>query len=118
MLIEDIKKFSKETNSNFDFDYDLKKCNWFNIGGKTKVYFKPESLSNLVIFLKTFGAKEKIFILGAGSNILINDNIFNGIVNVLFIGWNTTLHILIAHGAKIGKPSKPSFLQRQESEID
>ena len=80
MLIEEIKKFSKETNIKFDFDYDLKKNNWFNIGGKTKVYFKPVSLSNLVEFLKKFGNKEKIFTIGAGSNTLINDNIFNGIV--------------------------------------
>ena len=80
MLVDEIKKFSKETNSKFNFEYDLKKSNWFNIGGKTKVYFKPESLSNLVIFLKRFGTKVKIFILGAGSNTLINDNIFNGIV--------------------------------------
>jgi UDP-N-acetylmuramate dehydrogenase len=80
MLIEEIKKFSKETNNKFDFDYDLKKKNWFNIGGKTKVYFKPESLSNLVDFLKKFGNKEKIFTIGAGSNTLINDTIFNGIV--------------------------------------
>ena len=80
MLIKEIKKFSKETNNKFDFDYDLKKKNWFNIGGKTKVYFKPESLSNLVDFLKKFGNKEKIFTIGAGSNTLINDTIFNGIV--------------------------------------
>jgi len=82
MLVEEIKKFSEETNSkfDFDFDFDLKKSNWFNIGGKTKVYFKPDSLTNLVLFLKTFGIRKKIFILGAGSNTLINDTIFNGIV--------------------------------------
>jgi UDP-N-acetylmuramate dehydrogenase len=80
MLVEEIKKFSKEKNIKFDFDYDLKKNNWFNIGGKTKVYYKPESLSNLVEFLKEFGNKEKIFTIGAGSNTLINDSTFNGIV--------------------------------------
>jgi len=80
MLIEEIKKFSNETNNEFYFNYNLKKNNWFNIGGKTKVYFKPESLSNLVEFLKRFGLKEKIFALGAGSNTLISDNTFNGTV--------------------------------------
>ena len=80
MLLDEIKKFSREKNIKFDFDYDLKKNNWFNIGGKTKIYYKPESLSNLIEFLKKFGNKEKIFILGAGSNTLINDKIFNGIV--------------------------------------
>jgi len=79
-MIDEIKKLSKEVNSKFYFDYDLKKSNWFNIGGKTKVYFKPESLSDLVLFLKKFGSKQKIYTLGAGSNTLVNDNIFDGIV--------------------------------------
>ena len=79
MLIEEIKKFSNSINSKFYFNYDLKKSNWFNIGGKTKVYFKPESLPDLVLFLKKFGDK-KIYILGAGSNTLVKDNIFDGIV--------------------------------------
>jgi UDP-N-acetylmuramate dehydrogenase len=80
MLEEEIKKFSRETNIKFDFDYDLKKNNWFNIGGKTKIYYKPESLINLVEFLKKFGSNKKIFTIGAGSNTLINDGTFNGIV--------------------------------------
>tara|TARA_B110001450_G_C17612397_1_gene477805 strand:- start:14 stop:922 length:909 start_codon:yes stop_codon:yes gene_type:complete len=80
MSIEEIKDFSKKINSKFYFDYDLKKSNWFNIGGKTKVYFKPESLSDLILFIKKFGEKEKIYILGAGSNTLVKDNTFDGVV--------------------------------------
>jgi UDP-N-acetylmuramate dehydrogenase len=80
MLTKEIKKFCNEIDSKFYFDYDLKKSNWFNIGGKTRVYFRPESLSDLVLFLKKFSKKEKIYILGAGSNTLIKDNIFDGIV--------------------------------------
>ena len=75
-----LENFSNKINSKFLFDYDLKKLNWFNIGGKTKVYFKPDTLDDLVLFLKKFGAKEKIFILGAGSNILLTDKKFNGVV--------------------------------------
>jgi len=80
MIIKKIKVFSNKVNSKFHFDYDLKKSNWFNIGGKTKIYFKPESLADLVLFLKEFGIKEKIYILGAGSNTLVSDNTFDGIV--------------------------------------
>ena len=80
MIVDEIKNFSSKISSKIYFDHDLKKSNWFNIGGKTKVYFKPESLSDLIIFLKNFGNNEKIFILGAGSNTLINDNTFDGIV--------------------------------------
>ena len=59
MPIEEIKKFSNEINSKIYFDHDLKKSNWFNIGGKTKVYFKPESLSDLIQFLKKIWFKRK-----------------------------------------------------------
>ena len=80
MIIDKIKEFATEINSKFYFDYELKKSNWFNIGGKTKVFFKPESLSDLALFLKKFGTKEKIYILGAGSNTLVSDDTFDGIV--------------------------------------
>ena len=80
MQIDKLENFSKEIKGKLVFNYDLKKTNWFNIGGKTKVYFKPESLNELISFLKEFGKTEKLFILGAGSNILINDGIFNGVV--------------------------------------
>jgi UDP-N-acetylmuramate dehydrogenase len=80
MQIDKLENFSKEIKGKLVFNYDLKKTNWFNIGGKTKAYFKPESLNELISFLKEFGKTEKFFILGAGSNILINDGIFNGVV--------------------------------------
>ena len=80
MQLEELRKFSKEINSKFSFDHDLKKSNWFNIGGRTKVYFKPDNLSDLVLFLKKFGTKEKIHVLGAGSNTLISDNTYEGVI--------------------------------------
>ena len=80
MSIEEIRKFSNEISSKIHFDYDLKKSNWFNIGGQTKVYFRPDSLPDLILFLKKFGEKEKIHILGAGSNTLISDEKFDGVV--------------------------------------
>ena len=80
MQIDKLENFSKKIKGKLVFNYDLKKSNWFNIGGKTKAYFKPESLNELVSFLREFGKSEKFFILGAGSNILINDGVFNGVV--------------------------------------
>jgi len=80
MNIEEIRKFSNEISSKIHFNYDLKKSNWFNIGGQTKVYFRPDNLSDLILFLKKFGEKEKLHILGAGSNTLISDEKFDGVV--------------------------------------
>ena len=67
MAKDTLESFSNKINSKFLFDYDLKKSNWFNIGGKAKCYFKPDTLGDLVLFLKKFGEKERVFVLGAGS---------------------------------------------------
>ena len=75
-----LKKFSKEINGKLLFEYDLKKTNWFNIGGIAKAFFKPENLNDLINFLRAFGKRENIFILGVGSNILIKDKGFDGVV--------------------------------------
>ena len=80
MVSEELKQFSNEVSSKIYFNYDLKKSNWFNIGGKAKIYFRPDNLPDLILFLKKFGNKEKIHILGAGSNTLISDDTFDGVV--------------------------------------
>ena len=77
---KNLTKFSKKINSKFELDFDVKKLNWFNIGGLVKAFFKPNNLEDLILFLKTFGESEKIFILGAGSNILFTDKKFDGVV--------------------------------------
>ena len=75
-----LKDLLNELGENVRFNYDLKKKNWFNIGGKTKVFFKADNLKDLIKFLKKLDNKERIFILGAGSNTLISDGIFDGVV--------------------------------------
>ena len=40
MQVDNLIDFSKLTNGKLIFDYDLKKTNWFNIGGKTKAFFR------------------------------------------------------------------------------
>ncbi|MBC8302649.1 MAG: UDP-N-acetylmuramate dehydrogenase [Pelagibacterales bacterium] len=80
MKIDELKNFANTIKGKLNFNYDLKKTNWFNIGGKAKAYFKPDSLNELVVFLKKFGNKGKILTLGAGSNVLINDKTFDGVI--------------------------------------
>ena len=80
MQIDKLENFSKQVKGKLVFNYDLKKTNWFNIGGKAKAFFKPENLNDLAVFLRNFGNKEKIFKLGFGSNILIKDQGFDGVV--------------------------------------
>ena len=73
-----LQELLSEFSNNLKLDYDLKKKNWFNIGGKTKLYYKANNLKDLIKFLKKIHNKEKIFILGGGSNTLITDKKFDG----------------------------------------
>ena len=104
---DNLKELLLEFGDNVKFDYDLKKKNWFNIGGKSKIFFKAEYLKDLVNFLKKLKNKEKIFILGAGSNTLISDGLINSVVIKLSKNFNNiSLHgedMIIAGSAVLDK---------------
>ena len=80
MEINRLKKLLNNFEPSINFNQSLKKKSWFNIGGKTKVFFKAENLKDLVNFIKILDNKEKIFIIGAGSNTLITDDTYDGVV--------------------------------------
>ena len=80
MKISKLKELLKKFDSKIFYNEDLKKKNWFNIGGKAKIFFKVNELKDLIDFLKILQNREKIFIIGAGSNVLITDDIYDGIV--------------------------------------
>ena len=107
MEMKDLKNILNEFGSNVKFEYNLKKKNWFNIGGVSKVFFKAENLKELINFLKKINNKEKIFVLGAGSNTLITDNLFDGVVIKLSKNFNTISllgeDIIIAGSAVLDK---------------
>ena len=60
MKIGQLREMLGEFNESVRFEYDLKKKNWFNIGGKSKVFFKANNLKELIKFLKKINNEEKI----------------------------------------------------------
>ena len=80
MKIDKLKKLLHKFDANVVYNADLKKKNWFNIGGKAKLFFKANELKDLVEFLKILDNKEKIYIIGAGSNTLITDEVYDGVI--------------------------------------
>tara|TARA_B100001093_G_scaffold509300_1_gene573059 strand:+ start:2446 stop:3357 length:912 start_codon:yes stop_codon:yes gene_type:complete len=80
MKINELKDLLKKFELNVIYNADLKKKNWFNIGGHTKVFFKADDLKDLIEFLKILDNREKIHIIGAGSNTLITDEVYDGVV--------------------------------------
>ncbi len=107
MKISLLKQLLEKFESNITYEAELKKKNWFNIGGKAKVFYKANDLKNLVEFLRTLNNKEKIHIIGAGSNTLITDEIYDGVVIKLGINFNRisilNSNILIAGAAVLDK---------------
>ena len=99
MKINDLKDFKAKYKSDIFFDFDIKKLNWFNIGGKTKVFFKPKSLKELKDFLVLYSNRGKIFILGLGSNVLFSDKLYNGLVIKLTNTFATLSKLLSSIGA-------------------
>ena len=79
-LISQIKEIEKKISSKILFNESLSKYSWFNLGGPAKIIFKPKNLNELSTFLKKIKGFNKIKILGAGSNTLIRDGGFNGVI--------------------------------------
>ena len=111
----DLSKLESEFKDNLQLNHDLKKKNWFNIGGKTKIYYKADNLKELIRFLKKIEKKEKVFILGGGSNTLITDQLFNGVVIKLTKNFNNISLLseeIIVAGSAVSDKSLSDFAMK------
>lgn len=84
------------------FNEPLKRHTTFNIGGPAKVFITPRSLAetqSVYQFCKSEGIP--VYILGAGSNILINDKGINGVIikqaGLTIIRKNTIIKVSAAY---------------------
>ncbi len=112
MKIDNLKNLLKEFENDIIFNADLDKKNWFNIGGKAKVFYKPTELKDLIKFLKVLDNKEKIYTIGAGSNTLITDEVFNGVVIKLGKNFNRLSSLtpeIIISGAAVSDKKLAEF---------
>ena len=80
-LMSQITNVKNKISGKISFNENLSKLSWFNLGGPAKVLFRPKSLQELSLFLKEIkGINKKIKVLGIGSNTLIRDGGFDGII--------------------------------------
>ena len=80
-------KIISKLKSKFYFDYNIGKLTWFRTGGKAKIFILVENSEELEIILNEI-KDENYYVLGSGSNLLIRDSGFNGIVLKLGKGFN------------------------------
>ena len=82
---------------------------------KPKFFFKAETLKGLVEFLKIYKKRGKIFVLGAGSNVLITDGVFDGAVIKLgknFQNLSILNENMIIAGCGITQKNSLNFLEK------
>ena len=89
-MYEKILKISKSLNSKFIFDYDIFKSTWFQTGGRTDIYCLVHNEIELEIILNNIGYIP-YFIIGAGSNLLIRDKGYKGLIIKLGKSFNNLL---------------------------
>ena len=68
---------NNDYKENFSINESLSRYSWFNLGGPAEILFKPDNINQISSFLKN--NKEKLNILGAGSNTLIRDKGVKGV---------------------------------------
>ena len=79
-LVTQINEIKTKISGKILFGENLSRYSWFNLGGPAKVVFKPKNVSELSFFLKNIKDYNKIKVLGAGSNTLIRDGGFDGVI--------------------------------------
>ena len=79
-ISKEVQDLSKKLSGKIYYKYDMKHLNWFNLGGPAKVFFKPNTLEELIFFLKKFSNSLPIKILGVGSNTLIRNGGYDGVI--------------------------------------
>ncbi len=73
------KKLFNSLKSKFYYDYNASSLTWFRAGGKAEIFcivYDENELEIILNCLKDFD----VFIIGAGSNVLIRDNGFKGAI--------------------------------------
>ncbi len=79
-MLKSLENFSKSIKGKIKFNYSLKNHTWLNIGGNAKIFFVPETLNELRDFLLYLKKENNSFFpIGAGSNLLISEQIQNRI---------------------------------------
>lgn len=80
MSINFYSELKKNLQGELRENFDLSKSNWLGIGGKANFFFKPKDLKDLEIFLRNNNKHFPIIVIGSGSNLLIRDKGFDGVV--------------------------------------
>ena len=78
-----------EVRGRYSFDAVMSDQTWFRVGGQADVLYKPADIEDLIHFLKNRPESVPLYVVGAGSNLLVRDGGVRGVVIRLGRGFST-----------------------------
>ena len=82
-----ILEIQSKIRSKILLDYDMSKSTWFRAGGKAQGFVIINNIKDLKTIIN-YSDKIKYYITGAGSNLLVRDEGFDGIIIKLGKNYN------------------------------
>ncbi len=97
-MTADLKARMPELRGRLLANQSLSEFAWFRVGGPAQVFFMPEDENDLAYFLRNLPADIAIYVVGAGSNLIVRDGGVPGVVIRLGRGFNA---IMIEEGHRV-----------------
>lgn len=87
------RKDLPKVQGRYEFGASLSQYSWFGVGGRAECLFIPKNVDDLLHFLRNKAQSIPVFVLGAGSNVLIRDGGIDGVVIKLCMGFNQVTQV-------------------------
>ena len=88
MMSKNLSDLVKKLKSKIYFNYNIGKHTWFRTGGNAKIFIIVDNTEELEIILNEI-KNENYYVLGSGSNLLVRDSGYNGVIIKLGKGFNS-----------------------------
>jgi len=123
-IVPDLKARMPELRGRLLANQSLAELTWFRVGGPAQVFYMPEDENDLAYFLRNLPADIPVYVVGAGSNLIVRDGGVPGVVIRLGRGCNEVkveegfrvlagaalLDVMVARAARDAGVSGLSFL--------
>jgi UDP-N-acetylmuramate dehydrogenase len=87
-IVADLKARMPELRGRLLANQSLAELTWFRVGGPAQVFYIPEDENDLAYFLRNLPIEIPVYVIGAGSNLIVRDGGVPGVIIRLGRGFN------------------------------
>ena len=87
-IVADLKARMPELQGRLLANQSLAELTWFRVGGPAQVFYIPEDENDLAYFLRDLPTEIPVYVIGAGSNLIVRDCGVPGVIIRLGRGFN------------------------------